>query len=94
MCVPGKREDPQGTPKRALGVQCLRAVSGDGAQLRRWVQQGHDTPAGGRSKPGRFDKVEEESAACTTAGPRSPHPLISDVKGLLKSWIAEVTVVL
>ena len=24
----------------------------DGAQLRRWVQQSHDTPAGGRSKPG------------------------------------------
>jgi hypothetical protein len=36
------------------------AVSGDGAQLRLWVQQSHDTPAGGRSKSGRFDKMAKQ----------------------------------
>jgi hypothetical protein len=61
---------PLENAKTPRGRRSLRAVSGDGAQLRRWVQQSHLTPAGGRSKPGRFDKMEEESAACTTAGPR------------------------
>jgi len=38
------------------------------------VQHGHDTPAGGRSKPGRFDKMEEHSDGCTTRRPFAGRP--------------------
>ncbi len=46
------------------------AVGGDGARPRSVVQQANSTPRGGRSKPRRFDRMEEHSAGCTTGGPR------------------------
>jgi threonine/homoserine/homoserine lactone efflux protein len=66
---PGNTKTPRGRRSVRWGSKTCSAADGDGAQLRSVVQHGHDTPAGGRSKPGRFDKVEQVSVGCTTRRP-------------------------